>query len=251
MNTYPSKGLHLDGISYAYEGMPVLEDIRLTLAPGEFAAIIGPSGCGKTTLFNIIAGLLPPDRGRVLIDGEDHTSITGRVSYMHQKDLLLPWKKVIDNVALPHVLKGLKKKEARERVRPYFEIFGLEGFEMKYPYQLSGGMRQRVALMRTYMFSEDLILLDEPFGGLDAITKERLQDWWLEVIGRLDAACLLITHDVDEAIHMANRIYVLTNRPAAIGDVVEVTIDREDPEAFMALRKRIVEELTAERKESK
>ncbi|MGI6129417.1 MAG: ABC transporter ATP-binding protein, partial [bacterium] len=155
----------------SYGDLETLAKINLCLNEGEFVAIVGPSGSGKSTLFNIISGLHEPDSGRVYIDGQDVTGHTGRVSYMHQKDLLLPWKTILDNVCLPLVIKGSGWSEAKEQAAPYFPAFGLAGFEQHYPAQLSGGMRQRAALLRTYLFASDIMLLDEPFGALDAITR--------------------------------------------------------------------------------
>lgn len=229
MNIYQknSKKIKVDGLEKRFNDMLIVDNLSLSIEKNEFVTLIGPSGSGKSTVFNMISGLIKPDKGKVLIDGEDYTGKTGRVSYMHQKDLLFPWKKVIDNVAMPLVIKGYKKNEARKKAREYFEIFGLQGFEEKYPFQLSGGMRQRAALMRTYMFSKDIILLDEPFGGLDAITKFKMQYWLLEVLEKLEASILFITHDIEEAIFLSDRIYILSDRPATIKE--ELVIDLPKP----------------------
>lgn len=226
MSSCQSK-LKVNNIKKYFEDLLIIDDLSLNLNENEFVTILGPSGSGKSTLFNIIAGLLTPDEGNIFVDDVEHTNITGRVSYMYQKDMLLPWRKIIDNVALPLIIKGYKKKEARKKVEEYFKLFGLEGFEYKYPFQLSGGMKQRAALMRTYMFSKDIILLDEPFGGLDAITKAKLQDWLLEVLEKLDASILFITHDIEEAIFLSDRIYILSDRPAKIKE--EIIIDIPKP----------------------
>ena len=227
MNIYQKNKLSINNIYKSFEDTAVVDNVSLELREREFVALLGPSGSGKSTLFNIIAGLIRPDKGRVFIEGKDFTGKTGRVSYMYQTDLLLPWKKIIANAALPLVIKGIKKKKAREMVRDYFKIFGLEGFEYKYPFQLSGGMRQRAALMRTYMFSKDIILLDEPFGGLDAITKRKMQYWLLEVLDNLRASIFFITHDVDEAIFLSDRIYILSDRPAKVK--AELFVDLPKP----------------------
>lgn len=219
--------LRVSHFKQRYEGMPIIEDISFYLQENEFVTLIGPSGCGKSTIFNMIAGIVPVDEGKVYIDGEDCTGKAGQVSYMYQKDLLLPWKKLIDNTALPLIIKGDSKREARQKVIPYLQLFGLEGFEYKYPSQLSGGMRQRAALLRTYMFSRDIVLLDEPFGGLDAITRSRMQSWLLEVAEKVRASILFVTHDIEEAIYLSDRIYVLTERPASIRE--ELTIDLPKP----------------------
>ncbi len=206
--------------------MPIIEDVSFYLDQNEFVTLIGPSGCGKSTIFNMIAGIVPVEEGKVFINGRDCTGEVGQVSYMYQKDLLLPWKKVIDNTILPLIIKGESVREARKKVIPYLKLFGLEGFEYKYPFQLSGGMRQRAALLRTYMFSKDIILLDEPFGGLDAITRSKMQSWLLEVIEKVKASVLFVTHDIEEAIYLSDRIYVLTERPARIKEEVPIHLPR-------------------------
>lgn len=228
MNTCHSNDIKLEirDINKAFEDTSVLEGVSLALKAKEFVSILGPSGSGKSTIFNIVSGLLKPDSGEVLIEGEAYTGRTGRVSYMYQKDLLLPWRKVIDNVILPLIVRGIKKKRAREMVEPYFKVFGLEGFEYKYPFHLSGGMKQRAALLRTYMFSKDIMLLDEPFGGLDAITKNKMHFWLLEVLEQLEASVLFITHDIEEAIFLSDRIYILSERPAIIKKEIAITLKR-------------------------
>ncbi len=227
MNSYQKNNkIEVHGLTAFYEELPIIDNLSINLKQGEFVSLLGPSGCGKSTLFNCIAGILSPQSGDILIDGENHTGKTGRISYMYQKDLLLPWSKIIDNVALPLVLKGKAKLDARKEVAHHFKTFGLEGFEHKYPHQLSGGMRQRAALMRTYMYSSDILLLDEPFGGLDAITKARLQDWLLSILPDMKASILFITHDIDEAIYLSDRIYVLSERPASIKKEIIIDVPR-------------------------
>jgi len=218
--------LEVRNINKTFEDTSVLEGISLQLREKEFVSILGPSGSGKSTIFNIISGLLKPDAGEVLIEGENFTGRTGRVSYMYQKDLLLPWRRVIDNAALPLIVKGMKKQQARELVSPLFSVFGLEGFEYKYPFQLSGGMRQRAALLRTYMFSKDIMLLDEPFGGLDAITRAKMHQWLLDVLQQLDASVLFITHDIEEAIYLSDRIYILSERPAVVKKEIQINLKK-------------------------
>lgn len=220
------KKVEVANISSRYEDLQVIEDISLFAGKNELVSILGPSGCGKSTLFNIISGLIKPDRGRVYIEGKEYTGKPGRVSYMHQKDLLFPWRTIIDNVCIPLVIRGEGLGQARVRANKYFEVFGLEGFQQKYPFQLSGGMRQRAALLRTYMFKSDIMLLDEPFGGLDAITKRKMQEWLLQVIRKLNSTILFITHDIDEAIFLSDRIYLFTERPASVNRVFNVDIER-------------------------
>lgn len=250
MNSYQQNNgnikIKIEHITKQFDNMLVLEDVSISLRENEFVSILGPSGSGKSTLFNVIAGLTQPDKGNIIIDNEDCTGKTGRVSYMHQKDLLLPWRKIIDNVALPLNVKGINKRDARAKVKPYFEIFGLEGFEDKYPFQLSGGMRQRAALMRTYMFSQDVILLDEPFGGLDAITKRKMQDWLIGVLKNLNASVLFITHDIEEAVYLSDRIYILSDRPAKIKEEIQIDFgkgrnsDIVTTKEFNDIRKHII-----------
>jgi len=218
--------LEVKNIKKSYPGLHTIEDISLKLEKKQFVSILGPSGCGKSTLFNIISGLEMPDNGNVVIDGEDYNGRTGRVSYMHQKDLLFPWSSIINNVCLPLFLKGKNKKDSYIEANKYFRDFGLEGFEDKYPNQLSGGMRQRAALLRTYLFANDIMLLDEPFGSLDAITRRKMQLWLLEILEKIDASVLFITHAVDEAIFLSDRIYLLSERPAVVRKVFDIDIKR-------------------------
>ncbi len=218
----------VDGISKTLGGLLTLGKINIQANNQEFIGILGPSGCGKSTLFNIISGLLKPDAGRVLIDGKDFTGITGRVSYMHQKDLLLPSCSILDNTSIPLVLKGIPKQRARAMAAEHFEQFGLTGFKNYYPAQLSGGMRQRAALLRTYLFSSDIMLLDEPFASLDAITRRNMHIWLLDVLRELHPTILFITHDVEEALFLCGRVYVLSECPSEVRLEVEVPICRSE-----------------------
>lgn len=209
-----------------------LHEISFTVMPGEFVTIIGPSGSGKSTLFNILAGLLQPDGGVVEFDSggapPGHVGgPSGHVCYMPQRDLLLPWRKVIDNAALPLRLGGVRRAEARERVQAELETFGLVGFEHAYPSQLSGGMRQRAALLRTVMTGRPTLLLDEPFGALDALTRRQLQDWLLRLHARLNRTIVFITHDIDEAVYLADRVIVMSARPGRV--IHELSIDLSRP----------------------
>lgn len=205
--------LRVEDISQEFDGLRVLGDVCLTVESGQVACLLGPSGCGKTTLFHIIAGLAHPSSGKVLLDGEDITGQPGHLSYMLQKDLLLPHKRIIDNVALPLVLQGASRDAAREQARPLFETFGLTGTEERWPVELSGGMRQRAALLRSYLFSEEFMLLDEPFSALDAFTKADMHAWFLDVIERCGTTALVVTHDIDEALTLADTIYVMRGAP--------------------------------------
>ena len=189
--------LKVSHISKAFDDQEILKDVTLELRDNELVSLLGVSGGGKTTLFNVISGLLKPEEGQVFLDGKDITGQPGNVSYMLQKDLLLPYRTIEDNVALPLIIKGEKKKEARKKACSYFLEFGLEGTEKKYPSQLSGGMRQRAALLRTYMFSDKIALLDEPFSALDTLTKSAMHKWYLKVMEQIHLSTIFITHDIE------------------------------------------------------
>lgn len=219
--------LQAEHITKRYDGRAVIQDVSLALAPGELVCLLGVSGAGKTTLFNAISGLERPDEGRVLLSGRDVTGAPGSVSYMLQRDLLLPHKKIADNAALPLVIRGEKPKAARAKALSYFEQFGLTGTEDKYPAQLSGGMRQRAALLRTFLGSRGVVLLDEPFSALDALTKRELHRWYIATMDRLALTTLFITHDIDEAILLSDRIYILSGQPGRI--TAELTVEPPRP----------------------
>lgn len=213
--------LEVRNVTFSYDGEnKILNNVNLKLNDGELVCLLGVSGGGKTTLFNIIAGLLEPQQGQVLLNGEDITGQSGKVSYMLQKDMLLPYRTVEDNVALPLIIKGMKKKEAREKVGGYFEEFGIEGTQKRYPVELSGGMKQRAALLRTYLFSAQVALLDEPFSALDTLTKSEMHRWYLDVMDRIRLSTLFITHDVDEAILLSDRIYLLDGGGGLTDEIV-------------------------------
>lgn len=224
--------LKVTDVALSFEGKNIIEDISIELHAGELVSLLGASGGGKTTLFNVISGLYTPDKGKVEINGVDVTGKPGNVSYMLQKDMLLPYKTVEDNVALPLIIKGEKKKAAREKVGQHFAEFGLEGTQKKYPHQLSGGMRQRAALLRTYMFSKEVALLDEPFSALDTMTKSEMHKWYLEVMDKIKLSTLFITHDIDEAILLSDRIYLLTGAPGKITEEIVITEPRPRKQEF-------------------
>ncbi len=228
-----------------------LAPVTLAIPEGRFVSLIGPSGCGKSTIFNVVAGLLQPSGGRVLIDEADATGTIGRVGYMLQKDLLLPWRSVIDNVILGKEIQGVPLREARERALPLLRRYGLAGFEHLYPNALSGGMRQRAALLRTLLFDTDVILLDEPFGALDAQTKLHMQEWLLALWSDFGKTVVFVTHDVEEAIYLSDEVHVMATRPGRIVETIPVPLARpRDRSAtlapdFIAIKQRCLALLTA------
>ena len=195
-------------------GQVVAQDISIELQPGTITCLVGRSGCGKTTLLHALAGLLQPRQGMVLLHGSDVTGHPGYIGYMLQKDLLIPSKRIIDNVALPLELKGVSRSEARARAQEMLERGGLERVAQNWPHELSGGMRQRVAFLRTALIGSDIMLLDEPFSALDALTRREMRAWLMSSVKEFGLSVLVITHDVDEAVAMASRIYVMAGSPA-------------------------------------
>ena len=239
------------GKSYEVDGkrLAVLDGVSAEIGQGEFVSLIGPSGCGKSTLFNIICGLAEPDQGKVLFDGREGVGAGEVVSYMPQKDLLLPWRSLLDNVILAQEVDGVNREQARQEARALMPLFGLAGFEKSYPAELSGGMRQRAALMRTVLARRPVLLLDEPFGALDAITRTRMQLWLLEIWANFGQAIFFVTHDIDEALLLSSRVYVLTPRPARVALHLEVDLARPrsteiiTAPRFLELKKTIMEAL--------
>jgi ABC-type nitrate/sulfonate/bicarbonate transport system ATPase subunit len=229
-----------------------LDHIDLAVPQGSFISLIGPSGCGKSTLFNIVAGLQEPSEGRVLIDGVDATGTIGRVGYMLQKDLLLPWRTLTDNIILGMEIQGVKRAEARTRALPLLRRYGLAGFENAYPRALSGGMRQRAALLRTLLFDTDVILLDEPFGALDAQTRLRMQEWLLHLWEDFGKTVVFVTHDVEEAIFLSDQVHVMSTRPGRLIATIPIALTRPRLRTctttadFMALKERCLDLLHIE-----
>lgn len=203
-----------------------LDDVALHAAAGEFVAVIGPSGCGKSTLFHILAGLEDPDSGEVLIDGAVLEQRLGACAFMPQRDGLLPWRRTIDNVTVGLSLAGVPREQARSRALPLLARFGLGGFERAWPWQLSGGMRHRAAFLRTVLLGRPAMLLDEPFGALDGITRSDMQHWLLEVWEEVGSTVILITHDVAEAVYLADRVYVLSPRPGRVAADLTIELPR-------------------------
>ncbi len=200
--------LKVSNLNFSYADKTVIRNLSFEVKDGEFISILGPSGCGKSTLLNILAGILQPQEGEILIDGIRVSKMSRSFAYMPQNDLLLPWKTILDNVCLYgeiHHCREQMKESAREKMA----LFGLEGCEDKYPDELSGGMRQRAAFLRTTLCEADIYLLDEPFGALDVITRGDMQDWLRELCSTLKKTILLVTHDTDEAIYLSDRILVM------------------------------------------
>ena len=249
----PGARLDVRALSKTYvfggEALPTLERVELTAHAGEFIALIGPSGCGKSTLFRILAGLESPGSGEVLIDGAPLARRLGAFAFMPQRDALLEWRRMIDNVTIGLEVAGVRRAAARAQAAPLIERFGLGGFETAWPWQLSGGMRHRAAFLRTVLLGKPAMLLDEPFGSLDGITRSELQQWLLEVWGEVGSTVMLITHDVAEAVFLADRVYVMTPRPGRIATVIEIDLPRprtlaiEESPAFGALEARVREAL--------
>lgn len=241
--------LRAENINKSFNDKQVLKDVNIVLNGGEIVSLLGVSGCGKTTLFNILSGLYAPDSGHVMFKNNDITSKPGKISYMLQKDLLFPYRKVIDNVCLPLIINKKSKKEARLEADKYFSVFGLEGTQYKYPSQLSGGMRQRAALLRTYLSSNGVALLDEPFSALDTITKGIIHKWYLDVMKQIDLATVFITHDIDEAVLLSDRVYILAGSPGTITQEIKIDVakprgdDFNLTEEFLRYKRQIVEAL--------
>lgn len=237
MNSCQNK-IEIKNIKKSFDDMEILKDISMKVNEGELVSILGPSGSGKSTIFNILTKIINSDEGIININGD--------ISYMYQKDMMVPWKKVIDNIGIPLVFKGISKKKSREIVLENIKDFGLEGFEYKYPIKLSGGMKQRANFLKTYLTSKDIILLDEPFGALDSLTRRKMQRWLIDLREKMNSTILLITHDIEEAILLSDRIYILSEKPAVVKGEIIVNLpkDRKDEivtsEEFIKIKKNIM-----------
>lgn len=221
MNSCQTK-IGLINVAKSFDEVDILENINIHVNKGELVSILGPSGSGKSTIFNLITNLTDVDSGEI--------KINGKVSYMYQKDMMVPWKKVIDNIGLPLIFNGKSKGEARSEVEKHIKAFGLDDFKYKYPNQLSGGMKQRANFLKTYLTSDDIMLLDEPFGALDSITRRKLQLWLLDLIKDMKSTILFITHDIDEAIFLSDRIYIISDKPAKIKGEIKVNLNMDRDE---------------------
>lgn len=233
-------GLSLKGLSKSYsniqknQSLEVLHSLDLDVETGSFVSLIGPSGCGKSTICNLLAGIEIPDSGEILLDGEAIQGTSGNFGYMPQKDLLLPWRTLIDNVLLGCEILHRDKRKAQAEAKEWLNQFGLSPFSEYYPHQLSGGMRQRGALLRTILFGKKTLLLDEPFGALDALTRQEMQRWLLSIWNRTRHTVLLITHDIDEAILLSDKVIVLSQRPTRIIHEFEIPFPHpRDPDELL------------------
>ncbi|MFK2824791.1 ABC transporter ATP-binding protein [Bacillus sp. B190/17] len=226
------KVLEFENVTFSYKekkqgrSVPILQSLNVDIYDQEFITIVGASGSGKSTLFRLITGLEDPDEGKIFINGQIHESRLGKAGYMPQQDLLMPWRTVLENAALPLELKGIHKEEARKQIVPLLEEFGLAGMENRFPHELSGGMRQRVSFLRTSLSGSNVLLLDEPFSALDAITRLSMQEWLMAQWEKRKNTIIFITHDVNEALFLSDRIFVFSEKPVHTLEEVNVPLSR-------------------------
>lgn len=248
-----SPRLRLAKVAASYGKLGVLKDISLSVEPGEFVSILGPSGAGKSTLFRLLTGALKPDSGEIEVDGVPLQTGSRCFAFMPQRDALMPWRNILDNTTLGLEVQGMTRQQARRQVEPLFEQFGLTGFETHYPAALSGGMRQRAALLRTVVQNRPMLLLDEPFGALDALTRASMQRWLESMWMQYRWTAMLVTHDVREAVTLSDRIYLLSARPAEIIQTIDIALPRprhRSSEEAAAIENAILETLLTSHKET-
>lgn len=243
--------LNVSGLSFSYDNKKLFDDVNFSVDTGEFVSILGPSGCGKSTILKLLTGVILPESGDICVDQEAIKGVSNHFAYMPQNDLLFPWKNILDNVCLygriHHCL-----PETREEALKNFAAFGLAGYEQEFPSALSGGMRQRAAFLRTALCHANLLLLDEPFGALDVITRGEMQDWLLSMRDRLNKTVLLVTHDMDEAIYLSDRILIMDRNPATISCEIKISEPNRSREWLYeqgALRQKIYKEIMDGKKE--
>lgn len=245
--------LAFDKVSFSYgTNDKILDELSFNIQPGEFISIVGVSGSGKSTIFRLITGLDEPSSGIISLTGNQGNERHGKVGYMPQQDLLLPWRTILENACLPLEIAGVDKKSAHQQVTPLLNEFGLTGTENKYPAELSGGMKQRVAFLRALLSGSSLLLLDEPFSALDAITKLSMQEWLVDQWEKQQSTIIFITHDVEEALFLSDRIFMLKNKPITTFEEIEVPLKRprtrndlHHPE-ILALREQMLHSLRNE-----
>ncbi|HHU17383.1 MAG: ABC transporter ATP-binding protein [Anaerovoracaceae bacterium] len=221
--------LKVENLSCSYNGELVLNQLNMSVKDREFVSILGPSGCGKSTLLNILAGVLAPDEGSVYVDGVKINGLSPHFAYMPQQDLLMPWKTILENVTIYGAIHHNKKMVKKQAISN-FKKFGLSGYENRYPKELSGGMRQRAAFLRTALCGADIMLLDEPFGALDVITRGVMQDWLQDIRSDLNRTAILVTHDIDEAIYLSDRVLILAGKPASFKKEIIIKADNRNRE---------------------
>jgi ABC-type nitrate/sulfonate/bicarbonate transport system ATPase subunit len=246
--------IRVDTVTHRFGDVAVLDRLDFDVPKGGFASMVGPSGCGKSTLLRILAGLLVPTSGDAAIGGRSIVGRPGHAAYMPQRDLLLPWRRALANATVGAEIAGMSRAEAEQRAEALFGRFGLEGFQRAWPAELSGGMRQRLALLRTFLCGRDVLLLDEPFGALDAITRRDMHVWLQQVLADDRRTVLLVTHDVEEALVLSDVVIVLSDRPARIVDQMPVdlarprTVDAVTDDGFVAAKSKLLAALEAGRR---
>ncbi|MBU8906775.1 ABC transporter ATP-binding protein [Desertibacillus haloalkaliphilus] len=249
------QALAFENVSFSYEPQQkqtsslVLDSLALSVNEGEFISLLGPSGSGKSTIFRLITGLEQPTAGTISLHNEVSSNRLGKVGYMPQQDLLLEWRTILENATLPLELKGTNKKEAKQLAKQHLQDFGLNGYENHYPQALSGGMRQRVSFLRAMLSGSNILLLDEPFSALDAMTRLTMQEWLLEQWEKTKKTIIFITHDVDEALLLSDRIFLFSARPISSYEEIHVplkrprTIEKMSEPTMVELKRELLQQL--------